>query len=502
MADAACPRRRSRRFDPPPVFYTRREVMTPQQRNQVLSPAAGHALCRDPRPGRHRQLGPVAGAFAVVAIAGGLVSGNGRYTHLAIALLLGAFAGLALLARETLRESEAGAGRLSASGGQSGADAAQRTWERVLSAALLLFLALGITTKPGEFVRGPLYRVIQVVVNLVLGSAVWAAFFRREPRPQVCRTVFFLAVVAGFGLRLGMLQASPSPAIDVFVEFQESARHLLAGLNPYTVPVSDVYLGTRDYGYQLLGYAYLPANLYLQTAAYALTTDFRYACIAAEAVVAAALYRVARPAAGRLVPMLVVLLFLFHPRGLFVIEQGWTEPFIGGAFALFLWLRDRGSGSPWPAAAYGYMLSLKQYLVYFVLHLFMIERRGTALAIAAATGFLTIVPFLVWDPASFYAYGVRFQLDTAFRPDGLTIVALLHRLLGLTAGKWLAAVVGLGVALYTYRRFLPLGLVGYLLAVTLTTFSIFLFGSQAFCNYYYLVSVLCLFVFAAHARRA
>jgi heme/copper-type cytochrome/quinol oxidase subunit 4 len=185
-----------------------------------------------------------------------------------------------------------------------------------------------------------------------------------------------------------------------------------------------------------------------------------------------------------------------------VIEQGWTEPFIAGAFGLFLWLRERRRGSLAPAAAYGFMLSLKQYLVFFVLHLFMIERRGKALTIAAVTGFLTCLPFLVWDPVSFYTYGVRFQLETAFRPDGLTIVALFHRLFGLTAGKWLAALVGLGVALYTYRRFLPLGLVGYLLAVTLTTFSIFLFGSQAFCNYYYLVSVLCLFVFAVHARPA
>jgi hypothetical protein len=195
-----------------------------------------------------------------------------------------------------------------------------------------------------------------------------------------------------------------------------------------------------------------------------------------------------------------VLLFLFHPRGLFVIEQGWTEPFIAGALALFLWLRDRQPGSSWPAVAYGYMLSLKQYLVYFALHLFMVERRPKALAAAAVTGFLTIVPFLLWDPASLYTYGVKFQLETAFRPDGLTVLALLYRLFGFTAGKWLAALVGFGVAVYTYGRFLRLGLVGYLLAVTLTTFSIFLFGSQAFCNYYYLVSVLCLFLLAVHSR--
>jgi hypothetical protein len=447
---------------------------------------------------RRDSAAPVAGAFAIVAIAGALVSGNGRYTHLAIALLLAAFAGLVLLARETLRDAEPGAGHSPALVESDGAESAGRTWERVLAIALLLFLALGLTTRPGESVRGPYYRAVLAVVSLALGGAVWAAFLRRESRPVGWRAFFFAGALAGFGLRLWMLRVSPAPVIDVFVEFQESARHLLAGLNPYTVPVSDVYQGTQDYGYRLLGYAYLPANLYLQTAAYALTGDFRYGCIAAEAVVALALYRVAGP--GRRVAMLAVLLFVFHPRGLFVIEQGWTEPFIAGAFALFLWLRERRPASLGPAAAYGYMLSLKQYLVYFVLHLFMIERRGKALAIAAVTGALTCVPFLVWDPPSFLTYAVKFQLETPFRPDGLTVVSLLHRLLGLTAGKWLAGLVGLCVAAFTYRRFQPLGLVGYLLSVTLTTFSIFLFGSQAFCNYYYLVSVLCLFLFAVHAR--
>jgi hypothetical protein len=349
---------------------------------------------------------------------------------------------------------------------------------------------LGLTTKPGTFVQGPTYRVVQAVVNLVLIGAVGSTFLRRLPAFRSCRAVFFVA----------MLVVSPSPIIDVFVQFQESAQHLLAGLNPYTVPFSDVYRGTRDYGYHTLGYAYLPANLLLQSAAYGLAGDIRYGYIAAEVVVAIALYRVARPAPGRLAPMLVVLLFLFHPRGLFVIEQGWTEPFIAGAFALFLWLRDRRPESSWPAAAYGLMLSLKQYLVYFVLHLFMIERRRKALAVATATGFLTLVPFLVWDPVSLYTYGVMFQLETPFRPDGLTVVAVLYRLFGFTAGKWLAALIGLGVAVYTYWRFLELGLVGYLLAVTLTTFAIFLFGSQAFCNYYYLVSVLCLFAFAVRTR--
>jgi hypothetical protein len=442
----------------------------------------------------------MAGAFAFVALAGAMVSGNGRYTPLAIVLALSAFGSLMVLAWEPLTCSSASGDPSAAAGADAVRASAAHTWEPVLAVCLLACLVLGLTTAPGSFVQGPVYRVVQALVNLVLIGAVVGTFLRRAPDVRACRAVFFMAVAAGFGLRLAMPVVSPSPVIDVFVQFQESAHHLLAGVNPYTVPFSDVYHGTRDYGYHTFGYAYLPANLWLQTVAYGLTGDIRYGCIAAEAVVAIGLYRVARPSPGRLAPMLVVLLFLFQPRGLFVIEQGWTEPFIAGTFALFVWLRDRNPGSAWPAAAYGYMLSLKQYLVYFLLHLFMIERRPKALAGAATMGFLTLVPFLIWNPASLYTYGIMFQLETPFRPDGLTVVTLLYRLFGVATGKWLAAVVGLGVGAYTYRRFRGLGLRGYLLAVTLTTFAIFLFGSQAFCNYYYLVSVLCLFVLAVHAR--
>ena len=76
-------------------------------------------------------------------------------------------------------------------------------------------------------------------------GAVARTFLRRVPVFSSCRVVFFAAVAAGFVLRLAMPVVSPSPVIDVFAQFQESAQHLLEGLNPYTVPFSDVYRGTR-----------------------------------------------------------------------------------------------------------------------------------------------------------------------------------------------------------------------------------------------------------------
>ena len=157
-----------------------------------MEPAAGYILRasswrsreRGPVVSRRRRLvGPAAGAFAIVAIAGALVSGNGRYTHLAIALLLAAFAGLVVLARETLRDAESGAERHPVSGVGDEAGSAGWDWERVLAVSLLLFLALGLATKPGEHLQGPYYRVALALVSLVLGGGVWAAFLRRESRP-------------------------------------------------------------------------------------------------------------------------------------------------------------------------------------------------------------------------------------------------------------------------------------------------------------------------------
>jgi hypothetical protein len=87
------------------------------------------------------------------------------------------------------------------------------------------------------------------------------------------------------------------------------------------------------------------------------------------------------------------------------------------------------------------------------------------------------------DAGAFAIVAIAGALVSGNGPYTHLAIALLHRLFGFTAGKWLAGLVGLGVAAFTYRRFLPLGLVGFLLSVTLTTFSIFLFGSQAFCNY-------------------
>jgi low temperature requirement protein LtrA len=72
-------------------------------------------------------VGSVAGTFAFVALAGAMVSGNGRYTHLAIVLALGGFGSLILFARETLRSSQISGGPRPEAGADVPPASAERT---------------------------------------------------------------------------------------------------------------------------------------------------------------------------------------------------------------------------------------------------------------------------------------------------------------------------------------------------------------------------------------
>jgi hypothetical protein len=363
---------------------------------------------------------------------------------------------------------------------------------------LAIMLGASLLHPPGDAIAAdwflPAWRAGLAAVGLAL-----AVVLLRPGREIPFRILLAVGILVGLATRVALIVAAPAPEIDVFPMFQESAAHLLDGLNPYTTPVTDAYGGARDYGYAVFGYAYPPLNLYLHTIAYALTHDVRYASLAAEIVEVFALLRLG---AGTRRGASAALLFLAFPRGPFVVEQAWTEPFIVGAYALTTLLAVRRPGSRWLALVYGLMLGLKQYLVYFILHGLMLERRPGRIALAALAVIAPTLPFLVADPKAFLDYAVLFQLNTPFRPDGLTLPAGLYALTGITIGKGLAAGVGFVVALVTGWLFRRQGARGWVTATTLTTYALFLFGSQAFANYYYLAAAMLLVAYACPTSEA
>ncbi len=421
--------------------------------------------------------------FSYVALTLGVFTKNGMYNLMGLLWVLASFLSLLSAAFLALRR------RTSLPPPQG-----------CFTGALLLFLGLGMLKMPGIYLQSQTYAVLSFYTSLLLIPVTILFYVRPTPwKERVRSAAFFSMVIIASGLRVGMLSASPSPFIDVFTITQESAAHLLMGLNPYTTPVSDVYHGITDFGFHAVGYHYPPASLYLLAMGYALLGDVRYISLLCEGVVAFVLWSVARRGSSRRVAELLVLLFLYHPRSLFILEQGWTEPLILLFFSLFLLLRMQGKHTL-AAMAYGYFLSLKQYLVYFAVHWFMVERRFHRLALGMVVAGLTVLPFLLLDARGFSDAAIASHLHAAFRADSLSLSAVLYRMFGWKLWALSGAVVGgivAPVAFFLFRG-LP-GMRGYLFAVTTTTFALFLFGNLAYANYYYFVGGLLLFLLAVYS---
>ena len=421
------------------------------------------------------------GSYVLLAFA--TFFGSGTYTPLALVLALLSFASLA--SGLTLAWSRSRFDRKAPHGA-------------FFAAALVAFLLVSSSVSPVYYLHQCLYGLafrIWVVVYGVLVAAVYLFGPRRWVRAR--RAVFLAGVAAAFAFRIWLPIASPAPWIDVFPVFQESSQHLLEGKNPYTTPVSDVYQGKVNFGYTLRGYDYLPANLYLLAPVWAVTGDIRYGYVLAEAGIIAILWRLARRRCERSVAELLPLLLLYHPRGLFVIEQAWAESLILFFFAVWLLLYQRGNRA-WASTAYGYMLGLKAYLFFFLFQWLFVERNWRYLLLGIIVAVMTVLPFLLLDWRSFVAEGVLRTLQSGFRADSLTIFGFLAPVLGIEPPKLWSVGVGAVLALMLVlplRKMPPLR--GYLFATTTTTFGMFLFGSQAFCNYYWFVSGMILFLLAS-----
>lgn len=366
----------------------------------------------------------------------------------------------------------------------------------VLLASLGCFLCLNAQMAPGLYLQSlwfaPGYQNFCGGL-LLLGAAVLLSGLRAIPQAQ--RMLVGVAVTGAIFFRILMPIASPAPVIDVYAFSQESAQLLLKGRNPYVEKLRAPYRGHRSFVVPE-HFAYPPANLYPLTIVFLAFGDVRYFSVAADLIVALVLNRIVRKRWSHESAALIPLLFLFHPCGLFVVEQAWTEPILLATFAVFILLQVEGRSTA-AAAVYGYFLSLKQYLLFFILYWFIVERNIWRLLLGVGVAAATAVPFVLWDFDSFWEQAILFNFTkTGFREDSLSITSALYPLIG-PVKKSLSVTVGAVVSLWTFWAMRNKGLSGYCSAVTISTFAMFVFGSQAFCNYYYFVGGLMLFTLLA-----
>ena len=300
-------------------------------------------------------------------------------------------------------------------------------------------------------------------------------------------------------LGIWIVRSQPEPKIDVFVFQQEASRELAAGGNPYRLAMPDIYdeeesaklyaPGWFEEGRLRFGFPYPPLSLLLAFPGFLLGGDCRLAQVVATTLAGALIAFVVPGRMGTL----AAALFLFTPRGFFVLENSWTEPFPILLFASFLWAAvraptDRADGRPW---LLGLLFAVKQYLIVIAPLLPLLApwslptRRLPRLALLALGIAAAITaPFILWDPIAFYNSVVAVHLAQPYRPDSLTYLALLAEATARNLAI-LPPLAALGAIALALRRG-PRTPAGFSVASALTLLVFFSCSKQAHANYYYL----------------
>lgn len=384
-------------------------------------------------------------------------------------------------------------------------------WAKYLG--LLALLSGG--RRPGFYLRPgtPLWPfTLLSAILLVLALIGVRRGLRRTQRDALAMAMLVTAGAAGVLL----LRASPSPHIDVFTIQQLGAAHLLAGTDPYAVSYPNLYGASESLTYfgaaqtTLRCYPYPPLSLLFATAGFWLGGDVRVAFLALQLLTGLLLYAMVRRRAGATALGLCAL-HLLNPRGLFLLEQAWTEPLLMAGVTIWTALllgapRASRRAELLQGLGLGLLLAAKQYAV-LLLPLALAPRlrpgwpraaRLRSAGIAVGLCGLGVLPFLLWHPRALIEDLVLFQLRQPFRPDALTLPALAHVVTGLRAPGALA-ILGAAVSFFWILPRLPQKPAGVLFGAAVGCFAFFATAKQAFCNYYSLVAVLLLCTAAAAA---
>lgn len=395
---------------------------------------------------------------------------------------------------------------------RAAAEGAGRLYSKIGLAVMALFGAGSLALNPGIVYgqAGLWTEALRVVlIGAALGVAVYVVLAWLG-RARWITTVFWLAVGSLITARALVLVASPSPYIDVFTLTNQASDFLLAGHNPYVRTYPDLYQGLYDYA---AGPNYWPAY-YLWSAVFRVAGDIRLGLVVAEAIVALLLSKVlASFELDQGLVRLATLAWLTFPISLYVIEQAWIEPVVVMFILLVAWLlRSRFA---WRSVAVGLALgfasALKQYVPLFALLtlvlVWRVDGRKVALQTAtwAAGAFaIILLPFLVADPNALFQQTVITYLARGLRPDGLSVPAWLANEFGLTLDTLVLGVVYalvIGVGLFLSVRW-PEAWTGWAGGLAIAFGGLFIFGKQAFCNYYYLLALILLLAGLIHQRRA
>ncbi len=352
----------------------------------------------------------------------------------------------------------------------------------------------------------PFGQAIKITAAAAL-MAVFTYLFERMDSRRPARVRFCFIVAAAVAMRILMLFSSPAPVIyeatDIFrIQTNVARAFFKEGKNGYTLQfkerVLDLGGAAKDYGLP-----YPPTAVYPPMAFWYVFGDVRTAWIACDLAAALMIYLLARrmsPGRSRF-HELAAAAFLFMPRSLFVLENGWTEPLMAAALGGVALALATARGPFLTGCLMGVWLTSKQYVALAVPLLIRLRRASANTWLwAAIAGIVLTLPFILWDFGALVGKTVRFFVESPGRADSLSIYGALARQgvdlpAKVSVGIWLLAMAWL-----TWK--MPRTLGGWLFSMATSWLVFFLLGKQAFINYYYFISFTLLLAVAASPAAA
>jgi hypothetical protein len=303
----------------------------------------------------------------------------------------------------------------------------------------------------------------------------------------------------------------PAPPIDVHWVQQAGSQALVGGINPYSMHIPNLYSSNDtqmffgDARTDLVGYPYPPLSLLLTTLGWWIGGDVRWAMLGAQLTSALLLWKIARQRGhSDSIALGITGAWLLHPRSLFVLEQSWTEPIICAGWYALLLAASRPSSLRTFSHAAGWFLGAKQYSL-LALPLLIRRDKYKAIFIGGVLTALTMVPFFLGHPRDFISGVAGPQFRQPFRPDALSVPALLDWAIGWKAPTSLLLIAWTGAVVLLIRpwkvRFEDDRVRALALSASVSFFALFLFAKASFCNYYYFVGALLLAAIATGKKQ-
>lgn len=292
---------------------------------------------------------------------------------------------------------------------------------------------------------------------------------------------------------------SPKPHIDVWVYAKLGADHVLSGESPYGKHYPDLYNGQFEL---TNGFVYWPVHTILFSINKFFVSDVRWILVLAHLFSLRLVYSFSKALKYNDTQALMhTLLWAAFPVTFFVIENSWVDVMsitllIAHSTALFKG-RLRTAG-----LLLGLIVASKQYMVFFPIFglIYVVKKFNWKMGItytcySLLSALIVFTPFLVWSFDEFIKDTFLDLLTLGARDDALSWVAYFIKYHGFTIpGKYtgiLYIVSFIGLIIISSRQKIP-SLNTYHFSSIVMYSIVFLFGKQAFCNYYYMLSIIVL----------